>query len=223
MTYPRSNRVVAFLLMVFLFFAFEGLIPIESFILKIFPKRRERRIEQEVVLLRQKITDLELELSIARNSEEKVHSNVIFGGGYLFSDYIFLDKGTNAGVEKGDIVVYESSSAVAKIEEAFTEYSKAVPFSSFGKKVVLRTAAKKNILFEAEGKGGGVIFVSLPKGSGIEVGETVWLAESPRFLVGVVESILKKESRDFEEISIILPFSLRSIAEADIVKNSVKE
>jgi len=191
--------------------------------LKFFPKRSERDLSNEMTLLYQKISDLESELLPKNTTNGSISANVIFGGGYIFSDSIFLDKGALDGIEVGDFVVYKSSIVFAKIEEVFPKYSKVSPFSRFGQEVSLRSGFEKNILFKAEGKGGREISALLPSGSGINAGDMVYLAQSPRFLVGLVEVSKKKESRDFEEIKVVLPFFLRSISEVDIIKNNVQE
>ena len=126
MTYLHSKRFIAFLFLIFLFFSFEGAILTP---LKFFPKRSERDASNEVLLLYQKISDLEAELSSKNNLSGSISANVVFGGGYIFSDSIFLNKGSENGVSTGDFVVYKSSIALAKVEEVFPKYSKAVPFS----------------------------------------------------------------------------------------------
>ena len=219
MTYLRSKRFIAFLILIFLFF--EGAITLPF---KFFPKRREKDIRQELTLLYQKIGDLELKLKEKQNNfSEEMSANIIFGGGYIFSDTIFLDKGTESGVESGNLVVYKSAIAIAQMEEVFSGYSKAAPFSRFGRVVSLRSGEDKKILFEAKGVGGRESSAILPKGSGVKGGDSAYLAEDPRFLVGVVESAEKKESRDFDEIRIVVPLSLRSIAGVNIEKKYVKE
>lgn len=227
MTYLRNKRIILFILAVFLFLIFEGTISLGQIFFKIFygffKERNERSITMEVALLYQRISDLEQKISKKETLDKTISANIVFGGGYLFSDSIFLDKGSENGVEKGDFVIYKSSLVLAKIEEVFSKYSRATPLSRFGKKTVLRSGPEKTVLFEAEGKGGREIFASLPKGSGVNTGDGVYIAEDPRFLAGLVEMAEKKESRDFEEISIVIPFSLRSIAGVDIIKNYVKE
>lgn len=217
-----SKRVFVFFLIGFLFFIFEGLIPLKF--MRFVSKRNERDLDNEVKLLYQKIENLEKELSkntIFANKE--IPANIIFGGGYIFSDFILLDKGSKNGIEKNDLVIYKSTMAIAKIEEAFSDYSKATPFSRFDEKASLRSGPEKKILFEANGVGGREITALLPNGSGVDMGDSVYLSESPEFLVGIVETVEKRESRDFEEITIVLPFSLKSIVEVGVVKNNVKE
>lgn len=226
MTYLRNKRIVILAITFFLFFVFDGATPLdyvfaETF-LRFFPERKEKSVSQEMVLLEQRITDLNAELLRRENAKSDILANIIFGGGYIFSESIFLNKGSDDGAEVGDLVVYKSSIAVAKLEEVFSKHSKAAPFSRFANKVFLRSGAEKGILFEAEGGGGREIVAILPKGSGVNAGDSVYIAEAPQFLAGIVEWVEKKESRDFEELNIVLPFSLRSITEVSIVKNVKK-
>jgi cell shape-determining protein MreC len=227
MIYLRSKRIVAFFLAVFLFFVLEGVVSLDEiffkFFFRIFPERHERSTTQETAMLYQKIGDLEKKIFEKETLEKSISANIIFGGGYLFANSIILDKGFSDGVEKGDFVIYQSSIVVAKIEEVFSGYSKAAPFSRFGEKIILRSGPGKNVVFEAKGKGGKEISASLPKGSRVNVGDVAYLAGNPRFLVGIVDMAEKKESRDFEELSIMLPFSLRSLERLDIFKNNVEE
>lgn len=217
MIYLRSKKIFVFFLAFLLLFIFEGFIP-----LKFFPARNEKEISRETALLYQKINDLEQRLQEHNFADKSILANIIFGGGYIFSDSILLDRGLEYGIAKGDFVIYKSSIAVAKIDEVFSGYSKAVPFSRFGEKITLRSGPQKSVLFEAEGGGGREIVASLPKGSLVNVGDGVYLAENPRFLAGIVEMATKRESRDFEEINVLLPLSLWSIVEVSIIKNYVE-
>lgn len=224
MTFLRNKRIVVLAAALFLFFVFKGASPLdyifaETF-LRFFPEMRKENTSQEMLLLEERIKGLNSEILRKENAKnDEILADVVFGGGYIFSDAIFLNKGTKDGVEAGDLVIYKFSVVVGKIEEVFSGHSKVAPFSRFGNKISLRAGFGKTVLFEGEGNGGREIVATLPKGSGVSSGDRVFIAESPELLAGIVEGTKKKESRDFEELSIVLPFSLRSITEVRIVKN----
>lgn len=226
MTFLRNKRIIVLLTASFLFLVFNGASSLDYIFaktfLRFFPERKEKTVSQEIFLLQQKIKDLNNEILRGENADNGISANIVFGGEYIFSDSVFLNKGSEHGIEIGDLVIYKSSIAIAKIENVFPKHSKATPFSRFANKVSLRFGSENSILFEAEGNGGREIIALLPKGSGVNTGDSVYISEAPRFLAGIVEWVEKKESRDFEELSIVLPVSLRSIAEVNIVKNVKK-
>ena len=220
MTYLQSKKILAFFAAFFLFFIFEGSIPFLAFL-----GRSERDFNAENKILYEKIAGLEKQIFNLQKTPavNTISANIIFGGGYIFSDSIFLDKGAEDGVRVGDLVVFESSFAIASIEEVYNKHSKAALFSRFGAKTPFRSGVEKNILFDAEGRGGEEMFSLLPKGSGIDVGNGVYLGQNSKFIVGIVEEVGKKEGRDFEEIKILLPFSLRSIVDVEIIKYEIEQ
>lgn len=155
-------------------------------------------------------------------SKETENPKIIFGGGYIFSDFLYLNKGIVDGVEKDDLIIYDQI-VIGKIEEIFPKFSKVVPFSKFSKKTPLRTGEQKSILFEGVGNGAGEINADFPNNLSINIGEGVYLAHNPNYLVGIIDDTYKKEGRNFQKVSIRIPISLNSITDVDIIKSNVSE
>lgn len=148
---------------------------------------------------------------------------IIFGGGYLFSDVLYLNRGNENNVQSGDLVLYDSKILIGKIDEVFLSHSKVIPFFKFGEKNAFRAGPQKSILFEGLGNGAGEIRADFPSSIKISAGDGVYLAENPNYLVGIVENSEKKEGRDFQKVYIRIPISLKSITDVDIIKNNAKK
>src|SRR3989344_7896445 len=190
------TRILAFLIMIFLFFVLEG-----GFLL-------------------QKSAISTYEFLFSEPSE---NPQIIFGGGYIFSDVLYLNHGLDDDVQKGDLIVYGKNIAVGKIDEVFSKFSKVVPFSKFGEKTPFRTGEQKAVLFEGVGGGAGEISADFPNTVSIKIGEGVYFAQNPNYLAGVIEDADKKDGRDFQKILIRIPVSLNSITDVAIIKNNATE
>src|SRR3989344_4870734 len=138
------TRILAFLAMVVLFFLLEGGFFIQNSALSLY------------------------NFFFLKQSEKP---QIIFGGGYIFSDVFYINKGSEDGFKKGDLVVYNSSVAIGKLDEIFPKNSKVVPFSKFGAKTSLRVGERKSILFEGVGNGGGRISADFPNSLAITAGD----------------------------------------------------
>ena len=103
------TRILAFSALVLLFFAFEG-----SFFIQ------NSAISSYSFLFLEPSGNLQ----------------IIFGGGYIFSEALYLNRGADDGAEAGDLIVYGKNIAVGKIVEVFPKFSKVAPFSKFGEKTV---------------------------------------------------------------------------------------
>jgi|SRR3989344_2811676 len=156
-------------------------------------------------------------------SDKSENPQIIFGGGYIFSDVLYLNRGSDDSVYVGDLIVYGKNIAIGNVVEVFSKFSKIAPFSKFGEKTALRAGTQKNILFEGTGKGGGSIEVDFPNTLAINTGEGVYFAQNPAYLAGIIEDSDKKEGRDFQKISIRIPISLNSITDVFIIKNNAQE
>ncbi|MEK7503130.1 MAG: rod shape-determining protein MreC [Patescibacteria group bacterium] len=190
------TRILAFSALVLLFFAFEG-----SFFIQ------NSAISSYSFLF----------------LEPSGNPQIIFGGGYIFSEALYLNRGADDGAEAGDLIVYGKNIAVGKIVEVFPKFSKVAPFSKFGEKTPLRTGDQKSVLFEGAGRGGGEISADFPNTIPINAGDGVYLAQAPSYVAGVIEYADKKEGRDFQKVSIRIPVSLNSITDVAIIKSNAAE
>ncbi len=221
MIYLQSKKFILLIVAVVLFFVFEGGGFFEVLFLKtysfVFGKWRVENSFENTALY-EKIKDLESKLKLSKDTE--ISAQVIFGGGYVFSDNLFLNKGRKNGIAVDELVVYKNIFMIGRVEEVLENYSKVSTFSLFGVKTPFRTGIQKEILFEGEGNGGGEIFAIFPQGVNIDVGNTVWLGENSDFVVGVVEKINQEEGRDFKEVFVRVPVSFRSITDVTLFKNA---
>lgn len=156
-------------------------------------------------------------------SKTTENPQVIFGGGYLFSDVLYLNRGSEDGAEVGDLIIYGQNIAIGKVGEVFGKFSKIIPLSKFGEKNSFRLGEEKRVLFEGVGAGGGKISADFPNSVFLNAGEEVYFAQNPKYLAGIVEEVDKKQGRDFKMISIRIPVSLNSITDVALIKNNAPQ
>ncbi len=164
----------------------------------------------QIQALLSKISELEKEtpLSVAR---------VTFGGGFLFSDTLLIDKGSSDGIEPGNYAVAKGI-ILGRIENIGPHTATIVPFSRFKEKIVVRIGSGKDTVLEGEGIGGGEIRIEIPQGYAVAAGESVWWAQRSSHLVGIIASVDIKEGRAINYALVRNPFALRSLTDVSIVR-----
>src|SRR3989344_2098790 len=179
----------------------------ETLVFKLFSKANFLRPlaigqnNQESVLLLAKISDLEKENQLLRES-------VGLGGGYIFSEALYINEGSGSEIHAGDIVLSPEKIFVGKISEVGRDWSKIKPFGALGEKIVLRFGPNKEIAVFATGLGRGELSAELPKDTQIMPGETVWLGEKPEYAAGLISEAGKVDGGEIQNIIIKsqLPF-----------------
>ena len=200
--------------------------PLSSLFVKLnLPRQAEGKTENtEVLLLNARIESLEnenktLKAAFGESAQKEIPAEIKLGGGYLFSDILLLNKGKSAGLNAGDIVFAKGRIYAGKISETGERWSKVRPVGSLGEKIFLRTGKDKEIMFEAIGAGRGELLAQLPKDIVLVLGEIVWFGEEPGYIVALLSSILTSEGRKIQDIRILSPLPLGSLAEVIAVKN----
>lgn len=179
---------------------------------------------REALLLESRLLALErenkdLKTALGEKIKIEIPSKIKLGGGYLFSDILLLDDGVDAGLEAGDIVLAPGKIFVGKISETGANWSKVEPVGRLGGKIALRAGKDKEITFEALGAGRGELLAQFPKDTPVVLGDIVWLGEDPEYSVGLVSGIRKSEGREIQDVRIISPLPLGSLAEVAVLKN----
>lgn len=193
------------------------------------PERESLQVSREGLALLIKIRDLEkenikLQKALGVNSKTRlIPANVIFGGGYLFSDAILVNQGGNAGIKIGDLVAYQNKILIGRIAEVGADWSKAVLLGRVGDKITLRQDAPENIQpipIEATGRGGGELRMEVSAETNLKIGDIFRLAESPEYIAGMVGKISSEFGGQFKEISIVSPLSPVLLNEVDIISKN---
>ena len=188
----------------------------------IVPERQNLVSSSEILALLTLIRDLKEENKILRaelglaNSQKIRQANLSFGGGYLFLDNYFLQGGKDNGFKDGDLVLAKGV-LIGKITEVGISWSKFHIFSKLGEKVVLRSGENKEVLFGASGLGGGEFVAELPRDTILKVGDAVWWAEDPSYLIGFIENIVVRDTKFESEIRIISLLKIENLSIVEVI------
>lgn len=220
---PQAALLVAVIILFYWLLAFH----LRSLSIKainfIAPERQELVSSSETLALLTLLRDLKEENKVLRGERDFVNSQKIrqaalsFGGGHLFSDNYFLKGGKDNGFKDGDLVLAKEV-LIGKITEAGTSWSKFYIFSKLGEKIVLRSGENKEILFDASGLGGGEFVAKLSRETILKVGDAVWWAEDPSYLIGFIENIIIRDTKSESEIRIISPLKIENLASVEVFR-----
>ena len=176
--------------------------------------------DSEAAMLAAKVADLELEIRKLQGAASKeIFAHIKLGGDYIFSDFFYIDRGSEAGIKNGDIVLSENRIFAGVVTETESDKSKISPIGTLGGKLALRTGEAKNIVFTATGIGAGELVAELPNGAAVAPGDMVWLGENPDYQAGFIVRIEKIEGRNLQNIYILSPLPFRSSANVYILEN----
>lgn len=237
--FARSNRhvffwlrvgIIAFALFVFFIFGGKSLVArgFSSVMRFILPERKVS-LPYYVSALEAKIKDLELNQArlqsvIGQAGSQKrflADAKVIFGGGYLFSDTITIDRGIESGIAKGDFVGTEDGILFGVIADTGTWWSRVAPFTQLGKKTMVRGGALKDIVFEVNGVGGGEMQAELPVSINLKVGDVIWSGDFVDRIVGMVERLDQSPASQVQNMIMRQPRALQSLIQVQVFKQNI--
>lgn len=222
-----KRRLLTILLAILFFMVLEGSTTLHNGMLyvvgNIFPERNGVKTSARELAFLSVITDLtkeneklRAEISLRRTTPT-IPAHIIFGGGYLFTDTLIVDKGTEDGVLPTDWVI-ANDTTIGYIGSNNARESIVILFSRFKEPVIVRLGEKKDVVLEGEGVGGGEIRIELPQGFGILVGDPVWLAKKNNYLIGLISAVDVQKGRLINYAYIRNPFSLRSLNNVTIMR-----
>ena len=231
MIYPQHNKnknrffalapQAVLLAAISIFFLFSGGV-LKSWSFKIIdffaPERKELEVSRAELAMLTRIKDLEAKnhLDVGRLSGSSAYTlKTSFGGGYLFLDTFFL-RGGGGLVKAGDWVVKDDI-FLGKIVEVGEDFAKFKSLGSLRERSVLRAGENKDIVFEAEGIGGGELKAELPVSLVIKAGDPIWWGEDPRYLAGFIEEVRVRETSPIAEIIIIVPLKIERLSEVEVL------
>ncbi len=134
-------------------------------------------------------------------------------------DTFILDVGVREGVSVGDKVVYQGNMVVATITEVYERSSKALLYSSSGKKIDV-ILPRTGVSGVAKGQGSGTFSWELPRGAEVSKGDVIALSGIERDVVGVVEYIDTSPSDPFKRILFKSPVNIFTIMYVEVVEGT---
>lgn len=119
---------------------------------------------------------------------------------------IIIAAGLRDGVKVKMKAVIDNGIFVGFVEEVFDNYSRIRMISAFGNYEQIRLDEISQV--SAEGLGGMLAKIELPKTVGLSVGDRVFIYADGMYLAGFIESVDLNEAKSLVEAKIILPFNI---------------
>ncbi len=181
---------------------------------------------QENISLKERLSDLELELLSARltlsqqeslvsllgrpREEREIIASVLTRPPQSAYDLFIIDAGVDDGVSLGDKVALLSGPVLGTITEVFSSSAKVKLFTSAGEKTeaVLERGGVPVLLL---GRGGGSFRIEIPRETPVEVGDRVISASTDFSLIAVVEAVKIFPTDAFKEIMARSPANIFQI------------
>lgn len=119
---------------------------------------------------------------------------------------ILIAAGLREGVNAKMKAVLDGGIFVGFVEEVFDNYSRIRMISSFGNYEQIRLDEISQV--SAEGLGGMLAKIELPKAVSLSVGDPVFIYADDLYLAGFIESVDLDDAKSLAEAKIILPFNI---------------
>ncbi|MFH0804261.1 MAG: rod shape-determining protein MreC [Candidatus Zambryskibacteria bacterium] len=139
-----------------------------------------------------------------KSTQNIITASIIARSPQIPLDSLFLDKGINDGLNKGDLVLVGERILVGKIVESFKNKS-TVALNSFAGAISYGFVARTNEPLEIKGVGGGSLEAKVPIDFDIVIGDKLMISGSFTYLAAVVGVIEEDRSSGFKNILMSLP------------------
>ncbi len=161
--------------------------------------------------------NLELKESLGRNiAGMSVFATVLTKPNRTLYDTIVIDVGKNAGVEKGDRVLYGDNVVIGKVVEVFSRSAKVLLLSS-PKEEIDVVVGSGNVSTVAYGRGGGNFELKLPRDANVLIGDVISVPGIFTRILGAVEYIESKPSDPFKTVIFKGPINIFKLKWVEVV------
>jgi len=184
-----------------------------------------KRLEEDLDIARFKLLDrnllfeenMELKEMLGRNvTEYTVFATVLVKPNRSLYDTFIIDAGDNAGIKKGNRVVYGGNVVIGKIVDVFPRSAKVLLLSSPGELIDVMVGGG-NIATVAYGRGGGNFDLELPRDTEVFVGDVVTVSNITSHVLGKVEYIESNPSNPFKKIFFKNPVNIFKIKWVEVI------
>lgn len=128
---------------------------------------------------------------------------------------IIVAAGLSDGVEVGMKAVLDDGIFVGFVENTFDNYSRVRMISAFGNYEQVRLDGISAV--NAEGLGGTLAKIELPKATGLSVGDRVMIYAGNLYTAGFIESIDLEDTKSLLEAKVLLPFNVYELERVLII------
>jgi len=161
--------------------------------------------------------NMELKELLGREvTEQTVFATVLTKPNRSIYDTLIIDVGENAGITKGDKVLYGGTIVIGEIVEVFKNSSKILLLSSPGE-VIDVVVGNSNIETLAYGRGGGVFELELPRDTEVAVGDVVSVPGIISRVLGTVEHVETKPSNPFQTVLFKGPVNIFKLKWVEVI------
>jgi cell shape-determining protein MreC len=133
-------------------------------------------------------------------------------------DTLIIDVGKNAGIKKGDKVIYGGTIMIGEIVDVFDRSSKVLLLSSPGEEVNV-IVGDENISTVAYGRGGGNFKLSLPRDVSVKEGDIVSVPGISSRVLGAIEYTETQPSDPFKHFLFKSPVNIFKIKWVEVITN----
>lgn len=189
-----------------------------------------KRLREDMEIASAKLLDrnllfeenIELKELLNRGVEEQtVFGVVLTKPSRSLYDTLIIDVGENAGVKKGDKVLYGGTIVIGEVVQVLPRSSKVLLISSPGESIDV-VVGRDNIAAIAHGRGGGNFELKLPRDSDVVVGDVVRVPNITTRILGRVEYIETKPSDPFKTVLFSGPINIFKLKWVEVVINNTK-
>lgn len=175
---------------------------------------------ETIIALKSEVQKLTIENKLLEQKVTLVHRDsvpgiVIATPPSLPFDTLLVRGGENDGVRVGDVVATDRV-LLGVVTEVTGDYARASLLSTPGK-ILHGTIGEDRTPIEITGIGAGAFKTKVAAGVTIKVGDPVMLEGAPDLIIGTVAALLPNSAPSFQDISITIPFSLRSLRLVEMI------
>lgn len=137
-------------------------------------------------------------LLLTQGATDFIHGSIIIRDVGRIYDTIYINKGSNDSISVGSTVFVSGLRPIGKIIETQDKFSHIELFTKENLKTsgVLKSASSTEEMLELVGDGAYGFMASVPAVSKLSLGDNVYFAENPDFVIGIVSQIVNNEQEN---------------------------
>ncbi|OHB14546.1 MAG: hypothetical protein A2431_03375 [Candidatus Zambryskibacteria bacterium RIFOXYC1_FULL_39_10] len=139
-----------------------------------------------------------------RPAGDYVAASIIARSPQIPLDSLFIDRGSDLGLKKGDLVLVTERVLIGRLVDVSANKS-TVALSSFAGVTSFGYVARTNEPLEMNGKGGGNMEAKVPIDFDIQLGDEIEIAGSTNYVAAIVGLVEEDKSAGFKNILLSLP------------------
>lgn len=149
-------------------------------------------------------------------SAKTPRAKVLFSPQSLFHDRILIDKGENDAIIAGELATVSKTILIGVVEKTTARSSEIRLAWSYGN-TIGATIERLRLSFFLEGVGANVLRFRAPRDIEILVGDLVHTTDTPRLIIGLVDSVDRNDVGAFQTVFVKTPINIYTTSSVDII------